>query len=399
MAPDLPDCNDRPAIAIVSNSQTPYRLALHRRIARELPEVCLWSLYTHETSNSSWAFDAPAEIRPVQFGQGESSQHQDRLAGAWREWRRGGRVIRWIKQHHIRFVVAMGYNDLGRIRLIRWCRRRGVPCFLFGDSNIQGDAAGLKAVIKRPIVRWIVKSCAGVLPCGTLGREYFLKYGADQDRIFYFPYEPDYGLIENLTPAEIAAAIAKFNLPPGRRIVYSGRLVPHKRVDLLVDAFVQIARQRPEWNLVIVGGGTQSGSLQAKVPAELARRVTWVGFVDDQAAIAAVCRAGDVLVLPSDFEPWALVVNEAVAAGMAVVCSDVVGAAAELVRDGVNGRLFPAGNGPALSAALLDVTDPARIDAMKAASAGVLADWRKRGDPVAGLRAALQAAGVVPGRV
>jgi glycosyltransferase involved in cell wall biosynthesis len=393
--PRFPDCGDRPAIAIVSNSQTPYRLALHRRIARELPEVCLWSLYTHETSNSSWKFDAPAEIRPVQFGQGESSEHQDRLAGAWREWRRGGRVIRWITRHDIRFVVAMGYNDLGRVRLIRWCRRHGVPCFLFGDSNIHGDATGLKAVIKRPIVRWIVRSCAGVLPCGTLGRAYFLKYGARPDRIFYFPYEPDYALIEQITPAEIDAAVEKFRLPPGRRIVYSGRLVAHKRVDLLVDAFTEIASRRPDWNLVIVGGGGHSAELQARVPTALAGRVTWVGFVDDQAAIAAVCRSADVLVLPSDFEPWALVVNEAVAAGMAVVCSSVVGAAAELVRDGVNGRLFPAGDGAALSAALWDVTDPARIDAMKAASPAVLADWRRRGDPVDGLRGALRSTGVL----
>src|SRR3954452_22988241 len=63
----------RPAIAIIANSQTPYRLHLHRRIAAEIPQVQLWSLYTHETSNSAWAFEAPPEIGPVLFGKGESS--------------------------------------------------------------------------------------------------------------------------------------------------------------------------------------------------------------------------------------------------------------------------------------------------------------------------------------
>jgi glycosyltransferase involved in cell wall biosynthesis len=111
--------------------------------------------------------------------------------------------------------------------------------------------------------------------------------------------------------------------------------------------------------------------------------------------VTAIYKASDVLVLPSDFEPWALVINEAAAAGMAVVASSVVGAAAELVRDGVNGRVFPPGDLRALADCLLDVTDPARVDAMKAASEGVLADWRRVADPIAGLRRGLEANGVL----
>jgi hypothetical protein len=72
-----------------------------------------------------------------------------------------------------------------------------------------------------------------------------------------------------------------------------------------------------------------------------------------------------------------------------------VGAAAELVRDGVNGRVFPPGDLRALTHSLLEVTDPARIDAMKAASAGVLADWRRVADPIQGLRRGLEASGVL----
>ena len=100
-------------------------------------------------------------------------------------------------------------------------------------------------------------------------------------------------------------------------------------------------------------------------------------------------------VLPSNYEPWGLVINEAAAAGLAIVASDVVGAAAELVQDGVNGRLFPIRDHEALTTALLDVTAPDRIDAMRASSAAVLADWRTRGDPVSGLRRALKFVGVI----
>src|SRR5438105_1466839 len=98
----------RPSVAIISNSQTPYRLHLHRRLAREIPQIQLWSLYTHETSNSAWQFQAPAEIGPVLFGKGEASAGQDKLRNAFKEWRRGGRIIDFLVEHDIRFVVMMG---------------------------------------------------------------------------------------------------------------------------------------------------------------------------------------------------------------------------------------------------------------------------------------------------
>ncbi len=381
-------------IAIVSNSHAPYRLHLHRRIAREIPEIKLWSLYTHETA--AWEFEVPEEIGPVSFGHGESCTDQDKPKNAIKEWRRGGRIIRWLKAHDIRFVVMMGYNDPGRIRIIRWCRSQGIPCYLFGDSNIRGDpATGFKAIIKKIIVSKIVRSCAGMFSCGSLGKAYFLKYGARPDRIFYFPYEPDYQLIEQLPAEKIDEACRRFSLQRDRRrIVFSGRLVPVKRVDLLVDAFLSIASQRPEWDLVIIGDGPLRQMLQQKIPADLQSRILWTGFIDDQSTVSGIYRASDVLVLPSDYEPWALVINEAAAAGMAIIASAVVGAAAELVRDGINGRIFAAGKLSELITCLLDVTNATNIDTMKAVSRMVLSDWRHQGDPVDGLRQAMASAAV-----
>jgi glycosyltransferase involved in cell wall biosynthesis len=391
----------RPGVAIISNSQTPYRLHLHKRIAAEMPGIKLWSLYTHEKSNATWEFVAPTEIGPVLFGKGESSNEQDRLRGVFKEWRRGGKIIRWIKEHDIRFVVMMGYNDAGRMRLIRWLRLRGIPCFLFGDSNIHGDTAGgIKAIIKKIVVGWVVRSCSGVLTCGTLGQAYFAKYGARRERMFFFPYEPDYELVQKLSPEKIEETRKRFQLDATRRrIVYSGRFIPVKRVDLLIDAFLAIAERRPEWDLVMIGDGPLRQSLQAKVPAELNGRFIWTGFMDDQVTISAIYRASDVLVLPSDYEPWALVINEAAAAGLAIVSSSVVGAAAELVQDGVNGRLFPRGDLAKLTECLLDVTEAGKIDKLKVGSKSVLELWRNRGDPVRGLRDAMEAVQIPGGGV
>ena len=77
--------------------------------------------------------------------------------------------------------------------------------------------------------------------------------------------------------------------------------------------------------------------------------------------------------------------------GLAIVASDAVGAAAELVRDGVNGGAFTAGRLQALTEKLLLATDPERIETLKAGSNTVLEEWRRIADPVQGLREALHA--------
>ncbi len=383
-------------LAIISNEQTPYRIHLHRRIAREMPEVMLWSLFTHEAASSPWPYQEVAEIRPVRFGEGEPSTQQGRVDLFWHEWAKGGRITAWLARQGIRAVVLGGYNDPGRIRILRWCDGNGIRCFLFGDSNILNDQpTGIRKIVKSAVLPRLLGLCAGALYCGKLGKAYFERYLVPADRLFPFPYEPNYSQIEMISAGEQMAVRARFELPPqGRLLLYSGRLVSVKRVDLLLDAFSQIAEDRPDWNLVIAGDGPLRAGLEGSIPAPLRNRVTWTGFVEDSATLAALYATCDALVLPSDREPWGVVVTEA-AVRMAIVASTAVGAAADVVRDGINGRIFAAGDAGGLAAALQEVTDPVKIDGFKASSPVVLDEWRRQMDPVDGLRCALRSVGLL----
>jgi glycosyltransferase involved in cell wall biosynthesis len=386
-----------PAVAVIANAQAPYRIHVQRRIARELP-VKLWTVFTHDVPSAPWESSLPDQIGPLMFGRDETVSAQSRPIHALHEWRKGGKIIEWMGKEQVQAVVVQGYNDLGRLRIIRWCCRNDIPCFLWGDSNIRNDhAAGVRRLIKRVVVPQILSWCSGALACGSAGRAYFEKYGVPSASIYLFPLEPDYRLIDEVTPDAIEAARARYGMQKGRRfLVFSGRLVGLKRLDLLIDAFAALADRRPEWDLIIVGSGPLEAELRQRVPAELRDRVIWTGFIKEQAQISAIYRASDVLVLPSEREAWALVINEAAAAGLAIVSSSIPGAAAELVRDGVNGRIFPSGDLQALIDALQDVTSTERLAAMKAASREVLEDWRRQADPVDGLRQVLQRFGILP---
>jgi len=389
-----------PGFAIIANAATPYREHLHRRIARELTEITLYSLYTHDVSNSPWKVASAPETHPVQFGKGESSNTQGKLRSTFADWKKGGRIIQWLKQYDIRAVLLLGYNDAGRVRVLRWCNKNNIPVFLWGDSNIHGDLArGIKRRVKQICLTRLVKRCSAILVCGRLGKEFFLQYGAQPDRIFYSPYEPDYDLITSLSADKINTVADRYALQRDRRrVVFSGRMIPHKRPELVVNAFIKIAHTRPDWDLVMIGDGVMRQSLEASVPDGLKSRVTWTGFLDDQSIVSALYRLSDVMVLPSDFEPWALVINEAAAAGLAIISSDVVGAAAELVKDGENGKLFPVGDAGRLEQCLLEVTQPDVCDRLKKQSQAVLRRWREDADPVEGIRKSLELVGCVTAR-
>jgi glycosyltransferase involved in cell wall biosynthesis len=389
--PPLPD------IAVICHVWAPYRLRVHRRIAREMPEVRLHTAYLLEKNDQPWTNDKDAATRPVIFGPGESVLAFRLYADIPFDFLKGGRVIRWLKDNNIRAVVMGGYSDAARYRAILWCRRQGIPCFLSGDSNIRADiATGLKRLIKRIVVRAAATRCDLVMPFGRRGHEYYRRYGVPDDRLSFFPYEPDYDMIGNLPQDRIEAARARFNLSPKRqKLVICSRLVRIKRVDLAIAAFTAIAAQRPQWDMIVIGSGPLMDSLRASVPEPLRRRVVFTGFIDQSADIAAVMHNSQVLVHTAERDAWGMVLNEAAAAGLAIVASDDTGAAGDLVEDGVNGRLFSSGHLASLSRCLLEVTDPSHFRPMGEASLRVLADYRRRADPVANLRAALRRFNVI----
>ena len=269
-----------PGVAIVVNSLPPYRLHLHQRIAREMgKEILMHTVCTHEVDYLHPYAPTP-DINAISFGPGHAFTRQLKLRYAFSEWLKAGRIIRWLKANKIKAVVLFGYNDVGRVRILNWCYRRGLPCLLFGDSNIRGDrATGTIAIIKRIVVRQFVQWAAAVLVCGRYGRQYWSKYGARADRMFDFPYEPDYDLIQSLSAEKIAQVREQFGLRADRRrIVFSGRFVEIKRPQLLIDAFIELARQRPDWDLVMVGAEDPAllhpgrMPLQERVPAEMRNR-------------------------------------------------------------------------------------------------------------------------------
>jgi glycosyltransferase involved in cell wall biosynthesis len=392
----VPEDTAKVQMAVISNEPTPYRLHVLRRMANELDGVHVHNIFTHTISNPTmpWQMNISARLNPIFFPQ---SHIRAGRPLSWRHVRLFRDIREHILRHHIQMVILLGYNDLTRVLLLRWARRVGLPVLLAADSNVFGDAktAWWVKIVKRRFVRWVLRHLAGLMPMGTCGRAYFRSYMDHQLPEFLFPYEPDYAQLRNIDPAKVQAFCARHGLAADRkRLLYSGRLVSVKRVDVLLEAFTRVALARPDWDVVIAGDGPLRKELEALIPENLRHRVKWLGFMQfDQLVLAY--HACDVLVHPSDYEPWALVINEAVACELPIISTSVVGAAVELVRNRENGLIIPPRSVEAMADAIWEITKTDRYLEMKASCLPMLDLWKRAADPVEGVRDALRHFGLI----
>jgi glycosyltransferase involved in cell wall biosynthesis len=139
-------------------------------------------------------------------------------------------------------------------------------------------------------------------------------------------------------------------LPPAA-FLFVGRLVDDKAADVLAAAYARYRRDAAEpWPLLVAGVGPRADLLAPIEGVEL------LGFVQPADMLGVFGRAG-CLVLPSRLEPWAVVVHEAVSAGLPVVCTRACGSSTRLVLDGYNGAVVSAGSVPGLAGALRRISE------------------------------------------
>ena len=155
-------------------------------------------------------------------------------------------------------------------------------------------------------------------------------------------------------------------------LLYVGRLVRKKRVDVLIAAMQKLERTRKDIGLLIVGDGVEYEPLAEQ--ARGLRNVHFQGF-RDLPDLPQYYATADAFVLPSEIEPWGIVVAEALACGLPVIATRKVGAAWDLIQDGENGYVVPE-NDPAALAVAIDRA--CRSDSFPLGgreSQGAIANW------------------------
>ena len=297
-----------------------------------------------------------------------------------------------------------GYSTLNAMQGILAAKALDIPVLLRAESWL-GDRgrSGVKLLLKKTFFLGLKQMVDGVLPIGTLNAEYWRYYFGDDVAQFMVPYAVDNGYFAQRARDAKAGRTAlqtELELDPARPVIlFAGKLQPRKHCDHLMEAYALLAPaagEEPHAYLVIVGDGEERGALERQAAATGLRSIRFCGF-RNQSELPRFFDLATVFVLPSRHEPWGLIVNEVMNAARAVIVSDDVGAAPDLIADGVNGFVYPVGNVPALAEALRRVLEaPGNAEAMGQRAYERIQSWSFEED-VHGLRRALEH--VAPGFV
>lgn len=186
-------------------------------------------------------------------------------------------------------------------------------------------------VVGKPIVR----NAAGLLPISHFATDYFKSYGACDPRLHRFGYFRSLPTDFNVR--------SKAKKDETVNVVFVGQLVHRKGVDTLLSGMEPLFGDYQDLRLQLIGSGDLEGQLRNWVEERnLSRYVTFEGAIDPRKVIDRISEAS-LLVLPSRWDGWGLVVNEALMAGVPVIVSDMCGAA-DIVHDGTNGYVFHSEN-------------------------------------------------------
>lgn len=298
-----------------------------------------------------------------------------------------------IRQGNYDAVVIHGYAFAAYVIAFLTAKLSGVPVFIRGETHLGLGRSGKKRWLRDRLLRLVFRYVDGFLAIGSANRAYYQSLGIPDQKIFTVPYSVDNDrFIQSTQVAQKSRhqVLASCGLPINQPVIlYASKFTPRKHPDDLVRAVAKLQDTDMAVSLVMVGSGELESNVKSLVKALDVKNVSFPGFVN-QAELPRFYAAADVFVLPSESEPWGLIVNEVMCAGLPVVLAEGIGCIPDLVTHGVNGAVYRSGDVDSLAAALkMVLSDQQRMITMGEASLQRIQQWSYR-ECLIGLRQALE---------
>jgi len=371
----------------------PYHLARLRAVAEELAPLG-WEVIGLQTASTDAVYDWRESLPDSGMAGGDGGvltvfpgEVYEEVSS--RECRR--RLLACLDELAPDAVAVPGWGSRDARLSLAWCRRRGAKVVVMSETRkIDGARLWWKELIKR----WVMRDVHGALVGGAAHRDYLVTLGIPLPRI-----EMGYNVVDN---AYFAEESAKWSDSAGLFFLASNRFIERKNLMRLIEAYAEFCQRStamtsPEtgaptatWSLCLLGDGHLKARLIARcheLRLAVIESAPWEGFAEEttQGAESVALEGGvagtvyfpgfrqieelprfyaaaGAFIHPALEEPWGLVLNEAMACGLPVLSGDHVGAAAELIREGINGWTFDAGDVGAMSEAMIRLASLTETD-------------------------------------
>jgi len=251
------------------------------------------------------------------------------------------KVLLTIWQYNPDVVITAGYDSLTYWQAFLHCKIFKKKYILWNESSLLSvdSIKGIRGLLKR----FIVKGSNNYVAFGTKAKEYLEFLGASPKNIFtgINTVNLEYFRGEFLKLKKDRNLLAERREYPKILFLYVGQLIKRKGIIQILIAFNIL--KDDEIGLLIIGDGPEGNKLKNFCKENNLKNIFFEGF-RQQSELPKYYVLADIFILPSFQEVWGLVLNEALASGLYVLCSKYAGSAYDLVKEGWNGKKFNPNN-------------------------------------------------------
>jgi len=282
-------------------------------------------------------------------------------------------LITKVKDWRPDALLVFGWAWQSHLKAICYFKGK-VPVYFRGDSTLLDKPKGLKRLAKHLFLKWVYGHVNHAFYVGTNNQAYLKKHGFNDRGLTFTPHAVDNERFATDRQHEASVLREKFGIRDSEvLILFAGKFEDKKSPLDLLNAFSLL--KKAGVHLLFVGEGYLEIKLKSLAAAE--RNVHFLNF-QNQTRMPVLYQASDLFCLPSKGpgETWGLAVNEAMACGKAILVSDKVGCAVDLVKPRVNGMVFRAGDTEELKKALDALTrSKSELKKMGQNSALIIKNW------------------------
>lgn len=245
-----------------------------------------------------------------------------------------------LKEGGFQCVVIPGYSRPFEWQILWTAKRLGIKIVMRGEFGPSPSKNPVKKMIRKEVLKVIYHRVDAFAVIGKEAWTHLEEHGVRSEKLLSSPYCVDSTLFsKKASRQKVSTLRKKLGLDRQDKIVlFSGKLIPRKQPETLIRAIAQMT-DIPRVKAVLLGDGELMQSLKQLADQIAPGRIFFPGFVN-QTQLGDYFGLAEAFILPSKYETWGLVINEAMHYGLPVFATNKVGCVKDLVLPGCTGEVF-----------------------------------------------------------
>jgi glycosyltransferase involved in cell wall biosynthesis len=251
-------------------------------------------------------------------------------------------------------ILILGWNNIFYLKSFFIGLFAKIPLILRVETNHNRKIFFIKKIIKNLFLFFFLSKFAYFLYIGKRNKKFYQSYNIENNKLFYAPYSVDNEFYFH-NNNDLKFFKKKFNPSNKKIILFVGKIIERKNP----IAFLELAfffKDRKDFLFMMVGDGNLKGYCKKYIANNNLKNVLLVGF-QNRKEIRAIYKISYILVVPSKYETWGLVVNEAMACKLPAIVSNACGCTDDLIKNKVTGFIYKEGNFADLKKNFLQLMD------------------------------------------